>query len=91
MPSSSLQKPVAESGCVEGILIELSQEEVVPQVTSEVCLVAEGGEDLDLILWEDIKEGEIVRFFSLATDGELSGRRSRGVQTEPMSERRPVC
>ena len=44
----------------------------------------EGGEELDLILWEDIKGGEEARMFSWTGDGAISGTVSRGVQTDPM-------
>ena len=86
MPSSTSQHPVEESGCAEGILIEIEQEKVKPPAASEVCLVDDEGEELDLILWEEMKEGESAWIFNLTTDGELLGRKSRGVQTEPMHD-----
>ena len=59
---------------------------MIPQKPAEVCLADEGGQELDLILWEDIKGEENAGEFRLATDGELGRTVSRGVQTEPMRD-----
>ena len=51
-PSSEKDITVEESGCVEGMLIEIEQEEVLQYKPAEICLADKGGEELDLILWD---------------------------------------
>ena len=75
---------VEEAECAVGVLIDIDQTEVITEKPTEVCLVEEGGEELDLIVWEEIKEGENVRAFRICTDLNPERSKSRGVQTEPM-------
>uniref|UniRef100_A0ABM5GND3 CCHC-type domain-containing protein n=1 Tax=Pogona vitticeps TaxID=103695 RepID=A0ABM5GND3_9SAUR len=84
VPSSIKKEDVEEGGCVEGVLIELDQTEVVSERAEEVCLVEEGGEEVDLIMWEEIKEGGGARDFRTWTDLNVDRPRHRGVQTEPI-------
>ena len=67
-PSSEEKDAIEESGCAEGVLIEIDQTDVIGESPSEVCLVEEGGEELDLILWEDIKVEKNAQAFRLWTD-----------------------
>ena len=69
---------------MEGVLIELDQTEVVAERAEEVCLVEEGGEEQDLIMWEEIKEERGAREFRTWTDLSTDRPRHRGVQTEPI-------
>uniref|UniRef100_A0ABM5FT88 CCHC-type domain-containing protein n=1 Tax=Pogona vitticeps TaxID=103695 RepID=A0ABM5FT88_9SAUR len=84
VPSSERKEQSEESGCVEGILVEIEQDEGVKRRPTEVCLADEEGVEFDLIMWEDIKEGEKAREFSWLGEGALAGYVTRGVQTEPM-------
>uniref|UniRef100_A0ABM5GJW1 CCHC-type domain-containing protein n=1 Tax=Pogona vitticeps TaxID=103695 RepID=A0ABM5GJW1_9SAUR len=84
VPSSGGKEDVEEGGCVEGVLIELDQMEILTEKAVEVCLVEEGGEELDLIIWEEIKEGGSARDFRTWTDLNPDRPRHRGVQTEPI-------
>ena len=69
---------------MEGVLVEIEQDEGVKRRPTEVCLADEEGVEFDLIMWEDIKEGEKAREFSWLGEGALGGYVTRGVQTEPM-------
>ena len=70
MPSSEKKETIEESGCVEGVLTEIEQAEGLEEKPAEVCLADDGGEELDLIVWEDIKEERRERVFRLWTDGD---------------------
>ena len=83
-PSSVESHTVEEAACAVGVLIDIEQTEVVPVKSTEVCLVEEGGEELDLIVWEEIKGGENARAFRIGTDANIERSKNRGVQTEPM-------
>ena len=83
-PSSEKRRTVEEAECAVGVLIDIDQTEVITEKPTEVCLVEEGGEELDLIVWEEIKEGENVWAFRIWTDVNPERSKSRGVQTEPM-------
>ena len=67
-PSSEKKDTIEESGCVEGVLIEIEQADVIEEKSAEVWLADEGGEELDLIVWEEVKEGKSAHVFSLWTD-----------------------
>ena len=84
MPSSEEKSTVEESGCAEEVLMEIDQTDAIEERSSEVCLVDEGGEELDLIIWEEIKEEGNARAFRLWPDVDPERSKSRGVQTEPM-------
>ncbi|XP_078243772.1 uncharacterized protein LOC144587360 [Pogona vitticeps] len=83
-PSSMGTRTVEEAECAVGVLIDIEQTEVVPERATEVCLVEEGGEELDLIVWEEIKGEDNARAFRICTDANVERSKSRGVQTEPM-------
>ena len=83
MPSSEEESPKEESVCTEGILVEIECEEEPPRRPTEVCLVDEGGAEMDLIMWEEVKgEGSNAREFSWLGEGELDRSTNRGVQTD---------
>ena len=65
-------------------MIKIDQAEEVTGRPTEVCLADEGGAELNLIIWEDIKESESTQVFRLSTEGELGKYVDREVQTEPM-------
>ena len=48
-PSSMKRETAEESGCIEGILVEIEQAEPVAKKSEEVCLVDEEGEELNLV------------------------------------------
>ena len=54
-PSSAVKGAEGGTECVEGILVEVEQDDREVQQPREVCLADERGEELDLIIWEDIQ------------------------------------
>ena len=87
VPSSEEENPKEESGCAEGILVEIEREEEPQRRPTEVCLVDEGGAELDLIMWEEVKgEGSNAREFSWLGEGELGRCTNRGVQTDWLTD-----
>ena len=66
---------------MEGILVEVEQDDREVQQHREVCLADERGEELDLIVWEDINEGEKAGGFRVVKS-EPADKKDRSVQTE---------
>ena len=88
MPSPEEESLKDESGCAEGILVEIECEEEPQRRPTEVCLVDEGGAEMDLIMWEEVKEGGNAREFSWLGEGELGRCINRGVQTDWLRDAR---
>ncbi|XP_078232529.1 cytohesin-interacting protein isoform X3 [Pogona vitticeps] len=92
VPSPEEESPKDASGCTEGILVEIECEEELQRRPTEVCLVDEGGAEMDLIMWEEVKgEGEIAREFSWLGEGELGRCMTRGVQTDWLKDAKSLA
>ena len=82
MLSSQKQTSKEDQGCVEGVLVEIERYEREERKTLEVCLADDKGEELDLIVWEEIiKEEEEAQEFRIVTDGTTKCMRDKAVQT----------
>ena len=83
MPSSTEQKPEESQGCIEGVLVDIDQGSKGWKGSLEVCLAEEKGEELDLIVWEEvINDGRNVREFRIVMGREQPEKKDRAVQTE---------
>uniref|UniRef100_A0ABM5F0W0 Cytohesin-interacting protein isoform X3 n=1 Tax=Pogona vitticeps TaxID=103695 RepID=A0ABM5F0W0_9SAUR len=92
VPSPEEESPKDASGCTEGILVEIESEEELQRRPTEVCLVDEGGAEMDLIMWEEVKgEGDFAREFSWLGEGELGRCTTRGVQTDWLKDAKSLA
>ena len=62
-------------------MVEVEPDDREVQKLREVCLADERGEELDLIVWEDIKESEKAGSFRVVKS-EPADKKDRSVQTE---------
>uniref|UniRef100_A0ABM5FW80 CCHC-type domain-containing protein n=1 Tax=Pogona vitticeps TaxID=103695 RepID=A0ABM5FW80_9SAUR len=92
VPSPEEERPKDASGCTEGILVEIESEEELQRRPTEVCLVDEGGAEMDLIMWEEVKgEGDFAWEFSWLGEGELGRCTTRGVQTDWLKDAKSLA
>ena len=54
MSSSKTSTPEEDRGCVEGVLVEIEQEERERVEVLEFCLADDKGEEHDLIAWDEV-------------------------------------
>ena len=86
MPSSNASTSEEDCGCIEGVLVEIEQEEEEKIKAVEDCLADNKGEEQDLIAWEEIINvgGNVCAFCIMYEPA--GGRKDRAVQTEQDSE-----